>query len=159
MLIRDFKLNTKLSKATKRYISKIKLEKHSVFIGIRLGDYTNKELKKYGNLNSSYFKAAVSIIMKKIKNPKFYIFSNDIDLVKKINLFNDINHIYIDDINNAQEELEIMRSCSNAIIMNSTFHWWGAYLIENKNKIVISPKKWFKNGWRDNIIPKNWIRI
>ena len=96
---------------------------------------------------------------KKLNNPTYYIFSNDIKKVKTLKLFESIKHIFIDDLNNPQEELEIMRSCSNAIIMNSTFHWWGAFLIENKNKVIISPQNWFVNGWKDNIIPENWIKI
>lgn len=135
-------------------------DKNSVFVGFRLGDYTDKKLKKkYGTLDVNYFKRAINIMKKSIHNPTFYIFSNDIYWVKKNIGFDDLNFVFIDNINNPQEELELMRNCSNAIIMNSTFHWWGAFLITNKSKIIISPKLWFSNGWSDNIIPKSWLRI
>ena len=135
-------------------------DKNSVFIGFRLGDYTDRKLKnKYGTVDISYFKKAIDIIKKRIDNPTFYIFSNDMHWVKKNMVFEDLNFVLIENINNPQEELELMRSCSNAIIMNSTFHWWGAFLITNKSKIIISPKLWFVNGWSDNIIPKSWLKI
>ena len=150
----------KLSKNALLAKKNILLDKKSVFIGFRLGDYRNKKLKKkYGIIDLSYFRQAILIMKKRIKNPTFYIFSNDIDWVKKNMEFKDSNFVFIENINNPQEELELMRSCSNAIIMNSTFHWWGAFLISNKSKIIISPKLWFANGWSDNIIPKSWLKI
>ena len=160
LIIKDFKLNIKISPKAVAYINEVKNNKNSVFIGFRLGDYTKKKLiKKYGNLNTNYFESAILSMNKKLNNTTYYIFSNDIKKVKTLKLFESIKHIFIDDLNNPQEELEIMRSCSNAIIMNSTFHWWGAFLIENKNKVIISPQNWFVNGWKDNIIPENWIKI
>lgn len=59
------------------------------------------------------------------------------------------------------EEIHIMSLCSHFIIANSTFHWWGAWLSANKEKIVIGPKKWVNNPKIDtkDVLPEGWIRI
>jgi hypothetical protein len=58
----------------------------------------------------------------------------------------------------------MMTRCKNFIICNSTFSWWGAWLIRHPGKVVISPSadNWFGqvagiNG-RD-IIPSDWLQV
>ncbi len=40
-------------------------------------------------------------------------------------------------------DLCMMTLCSDFIIANSSFSWWGAWLSESPNKKVIAPKNWF----------------
>jgi len=60
-------------------------------------------------------------------------------------------------------DLCLMSMCSHAIIANSTLSWWGAWLISNPNKKIISPKMWFGPAYSDkntdDLIPNTWIRI
>ena len=37
----------------------------------------------------------------------------------------------------------LMTLCHNNIIANSSYSWWGAWLNQDRNK-VIAPKKWFR---------------
>ena len=54
-----------------------------------------------------------------------------------------------------------MSQCKHNIIANSSFSWWGAWLNEHENKIVIAPRKWINEDSAniDDIIPPTWKRI
>lgn len=60
------------------------------------------------------------------------------------------------------QELYLMTVCNSAVIANSTFSWWGAYLgPHQRNQRVIAPKKWFGSngpGTAEDIYLENWER-
>ena len=60
------------------------------------------------------------------------------------------------------EQLLFMSCCSNHIIANSSFSWWGAYLNRNPTKIVCYPSLWFGSHAKHNtmdLAPEEWVRI
>lgn len=133
---------------------------NKVFVGVRRGDYL-KNIKHYGSLDPDFFYNAMLMLEDKIGYCEFHIFSNDIEwCVKNLNFkkfkikFRE-NKSFV----NSLEELYIMSNFEHAIISNSTFHWWAAYLIKNKSKIVIAPEKWFVDDKKIDILPPNWIKI
>jgi len=138
---------------------------NSVFIGIRRGDYLSKSnVKKFGVLDLNYYLKAIEIIKRMIKNPTFYVFSNEIEWVKDNMSFHerlDDKVIYNDSFQNLsdEEEMFLMAACKHAIIPNSTYYWWAAWLINNKDKIIIAPKKWFADGTPIDIVPESWIKL
>lgn len=136
-------------------------EKNSVCLHVRRGDYLNHPLLPICDL--SYYQKAIEIICEKVQNPYFFIFSDDITWCRenlKLSHPNDFIHT-----EEPIRDLRLMTFCKHNIIANSSFSWWGAYLGNNNDKIVISPKKWFME--RDNkanyntkdLIPDNWIMI
>ena len=121
---------------------------------MRRGDYINNNA--YQQLNMDYYTKAMQMIGSK----EYYVFSEDITWCKQH--FKGSNITFIDDINPVNS-LSLMASCSNNIIANSTFSWWGAWLNKLPNKIVIAPSKWFgpalSHHNTKDILPKEWIQI
>ena len=44
-------------------------------------------------------------------------------------------------------DLCMMSLCSDFIIANSSFSWWGSWLSKNDKKRIIAPNKWFGTGY------------
>lgn len=119
---------------------------NSVAIHVRRGDMIFSTNKYY---RSNYFKRAVKLIKKKVKNPTFVFFSdpNSCDWCKKnLNTFGlDIEKdqiMFVDwnDGDNSYKDMQLMSYCKHNIITGSTFGWWGTYLNNNPDKITISPE-------------------
>jgi hypothetical protein len=138
--------------------------KNSVSIHIRRGDYiTNNETSKvHGNLGLKYYNTAINHILKNENNPHFFIFSDDIEWVRtNFKIDQSYTYVVLSPGVPDHEEMRLMSICKNNIIANSSFSWWGAWLNDNPDKIVIAPKKWFSDPKRSStdLIPENWIRI
>ena len=118
-----------------KILSKIN-NSNAISIGVRRGDY----VKVNASSDLNYYNKAIEIICSKVNNPFFFIFSDDIEWCKK-NLIINYDHYFVNESKSLPfEDMELMSRCRHNIISNSTYSWWGAYLNNNKSKIVISPK-------------------
>ncbi len=157
----DFRLNPQISMndENRLLIEKMSAE-NSVAIHVRRGDYTNSRFILLEIEN--YYLKAIEKIKKQIKNPKFYVFSNDIEFVKTHFSKMDID-CEIVDINSGKQsfmDMVLMSNCKHNIIANSSFSWWSAWLNENPNKIVIAPQNWYcQNIPMNDMIPNEWVLV
>jgi hypothetical protein len=141
-------------------------QSNSVSIHIRRGDYLSKKLfEKDITLPINYYKISIDYIKKKIPNPIFFIFSDDIMWVKNV-LKKELPFIHIVDNskykNSPKIDFFLMSICKHNIIANSTYSWWAAWLNKNKSKIIIAPSDWKDKSpiLKNNIqIPKSWVRL
>ena len=147
------------------YINAIE-QSEAVFLHIRRGDYLNKENQKvFAECPLNYFENAANRIKEDIKNVHFFVFSNDIQWVKSHLKLNDNEVTFIQNEGNSCDlkDFYLMTRCKHAIISNSTFSWWAAYLINNCDKKVIAPKHWYNdismNNATKDLIPPTWIRL
>ena len=145
-------------------IEKNKINKtKSVSVHIRRGDYISdpKTNSVHEVCSKEYYERAIDLMKSKIEAPVFYFFSDDIEWVKKeFGEREDFKYISSPNLKE-YEELILMSVCAHNIIPNSSFSWWGAYLNQNQNKVVIAPKKWvnIKPDPHPNITPESWVRI
>ena len=70
------------------------------------------------------------------------IFSDDPEWCLQEDLFDD-DRFLVSENRDQYLDLCLMSLCSDFIIANSSFSWWGAWLSTNENKRVIAPSKWF----------------
>ncbi|MFA5000608.1 MAG: alpha-1,2-fucosyltransferase [Candidatus Paceibacterota bacterium] len=163
---KDFTLKTPLDQTNPELLNQITTT-NSVSLAVRRTDYLlTTNLKGLGICSANYYKKAIELIETKIENPAFFVFSDDVDWVKANMKFNSHLVTYVSENKQEKEltdyqELVLMSKCKHNIIANSSFSWWGAWLNENPNKIVIAPDIWFNNGSIkiDDIIPPTWTKL
>ena len=132
-----------------------------ISVHIRRGDYLLESNAQYlgGICTQEYYERAIYYMKKQKENCRFCFLSDDIQWVKQN--FNVENSIYIESNNFSQYEdwydMYLMSICKHNIIANSTFSWWGAWLNQNPEKIVIAPKKWVNGCDYKDIYPPEWI--
>lgn len=160
---KEFTFKDKPNSENKKIIKEIQ-NSLSVSIHIRRGDYVNDQKTKqyHGICGLNYYHKAISIITKKIASPHFFVFSDDPQWTKEnIKSKQPMTFITHNFPKKDYEDLRLMSSCQHNITANSSFSWWGAWLNQNPDKIVIAPKRWFRDPTinTDDLIPKSWIRI
>jgi hypothetical protein len=159
-IVKDFSLKAPLSLQAKKHRQEIELS-NSISLHVRRGDYISNihTNNVHGTCDVEYYKKAIDKITQKVPNSIFYIFSDDIQWCKKTFDFID-NKVFVDDTQSALEDLELMKNCKHHIIANSSFSWWGAWLNQSKDKIVISPKNWMRHNPKGyKWVPEEWLQI
>jgi len=160
----EFSPKSSLNKHYQNHTSNI-MENDSVAIHIRRGDYLSNPnaLAKHGVCTTGYYKAAIELIKKKYKEPKFFFFSDDIAWTKLefADLLQNYHCTYVSG-GTAEDDFWLMSKAKNHIIANSTFSWWAAWLADHEeNNIVICPDPWFDDQYinTDDLLPGSWIKL
>jgi hypothetical protein len=141
---------------------------NSVSLHVRRGDYVSlKEVKSsMGETDLSYYERALSYVKeqsdrKEEETPTVFVFSDDIEWCRQA-LRLPFPTVYVAPSSEgprASYHLQLMSMCRNNIIANSTFSWWGAWLNDNPQKIVVAPKRWFAKEVNEDIVPARWTRL
>lgn len=159
-----FEFKIKFSAKVLNLLDKIN-NSESVSIHLREYDemFKNKTENIYDFNRKQYYEKAILKIKKKINNPVFFIFSDNIKWAKNLINLQGFEVSYVSDRKSLTQfdDLFLIKSCKHNIIANSSFSWWGAWLNLNPNKIIISPKVWFQSNrysYRD-VVPVNWLKV
>lgn len=136
----------------------------SVSIHVRRGDYIENAATKqfHGICSGEYYQQAIKVIEAKIPEPHFFIFSDDLKWVaENFNTGYQTTIVDVNDSSGAVRDMHLMSKCKHHIIANSSFSWWGAWLGNNKDKIVVGPRAWFADTSVDTatVLPKNWYKL
>lgn len=134
----------------------------SVSIHVRHGDFMKS--KYYRDIcDISYYEKAIKIIREKVNVDVFCIFSNDIAWCEEhIKPLMGSSECIVVDWNvgsQSYKDMYLMSQCKHNIIANSSFSWWGAWLNQHNDKIVISPRKWNNIKKSEFELSSSWIKI
>lgn len=140
----------------------------SVFVTIRRTDYVTTPF--HGVLPMDYYLKASALIAEKVDNPHFFVFSDDPEwcmenfkLPYPTEVCGNFDRTVKPHLGREDAELWLMRQCRHAIMANSSYSWWGAWLGRaDEGGIVVCPKQWFgpsANEYSGDICPDRWIKI
>ena len=166
----DFIFKDEYLKPCKEFIDS--LETTPIFLHVRRGDAIGKE-HYHPVAPISYY---VEALKRFDKDTPCFVFSDDLDWCKSQDLFKSDKFLFNDNIERydyqsmdgsgsmqytllPHVDLCLMSLCSGAIIVNSSFSWWGAWLQNNRGKVIAS-KPWFGPSASDldtsDVVPDHW---
>lgn len=153
-----------MSKANDRSVQmavRMDADVNAVSLHVRRGDYL--EPKHWENTGSvcqlPYYRNAIAEMKKRVSNPVFYVFSDDLAWVKENLQLENVVYIDWNKGNDSWQDMMLMSHCRHHIICNSTFSWWGAWLDPRKEKTVIVPERWFRHTETPYIYPEGWTKV
>lgn len=122
----------------------------SVFLHFRRKQYWNL-------LGRDYYQGAIDATVAKLSRPHFVLFGDDLDWPQQHLDFHGASAEYVR--HNTGDELAdlwLMSRCRHAVVANSSFSWWGAWLGDAvSHRLVFAPAQ---VGW-DVAMPPRWQRI
>ena len=166
----DFTFKDEYLKPCKEFIDS--LDTTPIFLHVRRGDAIGKE-HYHPVAPMSYY---VEALKRFDKDTPCFVFSDDLDWCKSQELFKSDRFLFNDNIERYEYQsmdgsgsmqytllphvdLCLMSLCSGAIIVNSSFSWWGAWLQNNRGKVIAS-KPWFGPSASDldtsDVVPDHW---
>ena len=161
-IVQLFKIKDLLIEKNNKYYNDINAS-NSVSICIRQNRYSEGERKDYQKSikftkdTIDYIYKSIDYFKKNVEKPKFFIWSNDLSNLS--NYFDEEDFIFIDNKENKSlNDFYLFNFCKHFIVGPTSFHWWGAWLNQNPNKICLRPSNLNPSNNYD-FWPENWISI
>ena len=175
-IIQEFDFKDKIHFEKTPFFKKI-IQKNTVSICLRQNRFiegkkntnTKNKLKSdnFRDEQINYINKSITFIKKKINDPTFYLWSNDLDNID-MSLFNtEIIKVSLDpqlllNLDKRVFDLFLISQCNHHIVIPSSFNWWGAWLCKRQDKIICRPNNNFFTHFKINNLdfwPTNWIEI
>lgn len=133
----------------------------SVAVHVRRGDYVHEPATNayHGVCDPDYYRRAAAIICEHVADPHFFIFSDDIEWAEaNLDLPGKCTAVRHTRAPAPQVDMWLMSRCRHAIIANSSYGWWAAWLTERPGKCIVAPRLWFRAPRMQSItpVPARW---
>ena len=139
---------------------------NSAAIHVRRGDKVKN--KDFYCSDEGYIRHAIEMISSMTETPHLFVFSDNIAWCKehRPQIYGVGGGYTFIEGQTPPQDMALMTQCKHVITGPSTFSWWGAWLNDNPNKIVIAPdvNLWYKPGTynpenRKYLLPESWIKL
>ena len=135
-------------------------------VAIHIRHFNDDRHINQGNIDDHYYERAIDFFCNRFQDVKFWLFTDN-PILAKHRLFANISNCIIvsDKFYNLTDidELYLMSQFSNFIISNSTYSWWGAWLSNKVDKIVVAPSDKIDSAeglWGfEGLLPDEWIKL
>ena len=121
------------------------------------GQNTSQNKQKSWNFTLeqiNYINKSVIYIKSKVSNPTFFLWTNDFSNIDKKKFNFNYEEIKLYDNESALDKriqsLFLLTHCNHFIVTTSPFNWWGAWLSERNDKIILRPSDKFFNDFFPN---------
>jgi hypothetical protein len=108
----------------------------SVFVHIRRDRYTPR-------LGSGYYDSSIISALSTLGSCQFHVFGDDLEWARQYLDFHGAPVRY-HEAGDALRDFRLMAACRHAIVANSSFSWWAAWLRRHADKRVFTPSS---PGW------------
>ena len=138
----------------------------STFLTVRRSDYVGSDF--HNVLDMEYYLKACDLVAQHTPNPYFFVFSDEPEWCRQnfkipyeFEVVGTFNRTTKNHLGREDEDLFLMSKCRHAVLANSSFSWWGAWLNTCPyDQMVVAPKKWFHADLdTSDLIPERWVRI
>ena len=156
--VRDEILNKYFTPSEKvlKSLSKYNVSHNSLGISVRRGDYLMLQ-DNHCVLSFDYYQEVINKYFMDKTIDEIYIFSDDIEWCKTV--FGENVHYIVDD---QGTQLFLMSKMKHFIMSNSTFAWWGMYLNQRTDGLIIAPDPWFgpalADTYTNDLYYPTWVK-
>ncbi len=130
----------------------------SIGVHVRRGDYLDPE-DPHTHCSLEYYATALRVIEPRLgPDAELFVFSDDIAWAREHIRFN-LPTTFVDwNAARNYEDLRLMSACRALIAVNSTFSWWGGWLNPRTDKLVVMPRKWYREPAVTSDLPDStWV--
>jgi hypothetical protein len=139
-----------------------RLDQHDIIaVHARRGDYATLDhvARVFGTLDADHFVTMGTRIAEQCDRPAMVVLCEDTDWAKRHIRF-DAPTFYAEESAplSAVEGMALLSRAQHHVLSNSSYSWWGAWLADHPDQMVIRPRRWFSDEAIDETSrwPDDW---
>ncbi|MBY0382935.1 MAG: alpha-1,2-fucosyltransferase [Xanthobacteraceae bacterium] len=154
---RELRLKAPLGRLSRDWLGQIQ-SVAAVAIHVRRGDYLLSPDRS--TCSPAYYDAGMDLVRSRVSEARFFVFSDDPQWCRQHFSRRDTVIIDANGPEGAVADLALMAACRHHVIANSSFSWWGAWLCDAADQIVVAPENWVVGiPTTDDLVARRWQRF